>query len=264
MTRPPSQSRSAPLLRAGSALTAALLIAAYIASGSNSATAATAAAKSNGLSGESPAQIVAASQAALRSAKGFVLTGALTESGKAVKLQLIYGGGSKLQVLLSQSNQTAEIIALPGTAYIRANAAYWKAQAPKAVKYANRWVVVPATTGQQFASSLGSLAPGTLAQCLGENNGKITRDGTTTVDGEPALVLRQSGTAPGTGPGTLAIATTGAPYPLRVTSTGATRPGGKVDVCNNGKGDDSVGSVTLSDFNHAPAITAPKHAVKAS
>jgi hypothetical protein len=236
----------------------ALLLAACGSSGSSSSGNG---AGGSGVASKSPAEIVAAAQTALRAASGFVVTGTLTQGGQPMRLQIVDGGTSKIEVQLSGSGRNAEIIVLPGAGYVRANAAFWTAQAgaAKAASLANRWIELPATSSQQLTATLGPLAPSTLATCLGENLGALSSGGTTTVNGVPAVVVRQAGNVPGSNPGTLAVATRGPAYPLRVTSTGPTRPGGKVDACNSGKGDNSEGSVTLSDFNHPPAITVPKH-----
>lgn len=210
-----------------------------------------------------PAQIVAAAQRALRSAHGFVATGELTHAGHRLQLQIVDRGSSKLQVRFSESGRSAQIIALPGAGYVRANRAFWTAQlGAKAARLANRWIELPARASQQFTSGFGAFGPSRLARCLGENLGTLTRGGTSRVAGTPAVIIRQAGNVPGSAPGTLAVATSGPAYPLRVTSTGPTRPGGRVDVCNTGKGDNTEGSLTLSGFDHAPAITAPKHPVK--
>lgn len=229
--------------------------------GSGGSKAAAAAAASNGVAARSPAQIVAAAQSALRAANGFVLAGDLRQAGKTLRLQVVDGGTAKLQVTLSQSGRSAEIITLPGANYIKANQAFWSTQAgPKAAILADRWFEIPASASRQLTSGFGEFAPRTLARCLGEDLGRLSRGGTTTVGGRPAVVVRQAGNVPGSTPGTLAVATTGPAYPLRVTSTGPTRGGGKVDVCNTGQPNDTEGTITLNDFGHAPAITAPKHA----
>ncbi|MGO9958454.1 MAG: hypothetical protein ACLP50_21235 [Solirubrobacteraceae bacterium] len=216
------------------------------------------------MASKSPAQIVAAAQAALRSANRFVAAGTLSQDGEAVRLQIVDGGTSKLRVQISESGKSAEIVAIQGAEYVRANQAFWSAQGgANAARLANRWIELPASASQQLTSGFGPFAPTTLARCLGEDLGTLSRDGTTTVDGKPAVVVHQAGNVPGSSPGTLAVAMDGPAYPLRVTSTGPTRPGGKVDVCNTGTGNDAEGSLTLSDFNHVPAITAPKNPVKA-
>jgi hypothetical protein len=247
------------------AFAAVVVLASCGSSSSSSSSAESAGAKDNGVASKSPAQIVAAAQSALRSASGFVAAGVLTQGGQAVRLEIVDGGASKLQVQFSEKGRAAEIIALPGAGYVRANEAFWSAQVgAKAASLANRWIELPASAGQQLTSSFGQFAPSTLSRCLGENLGMLSRDGSTTVDGKPAVVVRQAANVPGSNPGTLAVQTDGPAYPLRVTSTGPTRPGGKVDVCNDGKGGDTEGSLTFTDFGHAPAITAPQHPIKPS
>lgn len=217
----------------------------------------------NGVAVKPPARIVAAAQAALRSAHGFVAAGTLRQGGQAARLRVVDDGPSKLQVQISQSGTSADIIALPGAGYVRGNQAFWSAHGgAQAATLANRWIELPASASQQLTAGFGEFRPSTLARCLGENLGRLSRGGTTTVDGRSAVVVRQAGNVPGSSPGTIAVATTGPPYPLRVTSTGPTRAGGKIDACNTGKADDTEGSLTLSDFDHAPAITAPQHPVK--
>jgi hypothetical protein len=223
------------------------------------------AAQGNGLASKSPAQIIDAAQAALRSAHSFVAAGTLRQGGKTVKLHIVSGGASRLRVQINQAGSSAEIVATPGAGYVRANRSYWSAQAGSlASRLANRWIELPASASKNLSSGLGQFAPSTLARCLGEDLGRLSSGGRATVDGKQAVLIHQAGNAPGSNPGTLAVAASGPAYPLRVTSTGPTRPGGKVDACNNGKGGDVQGSLSLMDFDHAPAVTAPKHPVKIS
>jgi hypothetical protein len=248
---------------AGAVVAAVLVIAGCGSSTQNPSGPAASAASANSLSSESPAQIVAAAQAALRSARGFDLTGTLTQGAEKTRLRMAIAG-RKLDMSVAESGRTFQIIALPGASYVIANRAFWVAQSgPSYARLANHWFEVPASTTKTLSSSLGSLAPSTLARCLGEDLGTLSKAGTTTVDGHQALVIRDAGNMPGDAPGTLAVATSGPAYPLRLTVTGPTRPGGKVDACNDGKGDSDVGAVTLNDFDHVPAIIAPKHPIRA-
>jgi hypothetical protein len=220
---------------------------------------------SSGLASRSPHQIVDAAQAALRSAKSFVAAGTLHQGAEVMTLRIVNGGGSKLDLRFDEGGKSAEIIATGGSGYVRGNEKFWSAQAAGiASRVANRWIELPSGASKQFTSGLGQFAPHTLARCLGENLGRLSHGGSTTVNGTRAVVIRQAGNAPGSNPGTLAVAATGPAYPLRVTSTGPSRPGGKIDACNDGKASDTQGSLTLSDFDHAPAVVAPKHAVKVS
>lgn len=215
------------------------------------------------MAAKSPAQIIAVAQSALRSANGVVIAGYLSQNGRRVQLKIVDDGPSKREIEFSVGGKSAEIIATPGAGYVRANQAFWSAQAgASAASLANRWIELAPSTSQQLTASFGRLAPGTLASCLGENLGALSRGGTTSIAGRPAVVIREASNVPGSAPGTVAVATSGPAYPLRVTSTGPTRPGGKVDMCNSGKGGNTEGVLTLSDFDHAPVISTPKNAVK--
>src|ERR1700683_2848319 len=226
MTRTASHPRTTSGLRAaGPALApvgAALLLAAC---GSASP------AQGNGVASKSPTPIVAAAQTALRSADGFVAAGTLSQHGRVARLRIVSGGSSKLEVQVSGRGRSEEIVALAGAHYVRAKLAFWTAQVgPRAASLANRWIELPASESQQLTSSFGLFAPSTMARCIGENLGTLSRGGHTTVAGKSAVVVDQAGNAPGSNPGTLAVATNGPAYPLRITSTGPSRPGGKVDV----------------------------------
>jgi hypothetical protein len=245
------------------ALIAVTVLAACGSSSSQGSSGGGSSADGNGVASKSPAQIVAAAQAALRSAHSFVAAGTLSQGGQTLKLQIVNGGGSTLRMQINQSGKTEEIIATSGAGYVRANRQFWSAQAGAlASRLANRWIQLPASASKNLSSGLGQFAPGTLARCLGENLGTLSPGGRATVGGQQAVVVRQAGNAPGSNPGTLAVATTGPAYPLRLTSTGPTRSGGKVDACNDGKGGDVQGTLVLRDFDHAPAVITPKHAVK--
>lgn len=153
-----------------------------------------------------------------------------------------------------------DVIAADGMGYVRANAAYWRvARAPAAL--AGHWIRVPPTRAQAFSASLGALAPATLARCLAEDHGTLSLAGRTRVGGRAAVVLRDSGNVPGGAPGLLAVAAGGTPYPLRATITGDQRPGGRIDVCNDGRGDQTRGTIVFGAFNDAPRVRAPAHAI---
>jgi hypothetical protein len=212
---------------------------------------------------KSPAQTIAAAESALRSAHGYVIAGDMHQGKEKLTLRVTFGGSSKLEFDIGQGAGTAAIIALPGGAYVKANKAYWNSQGGGAiVKYANRWIQLPASYSNKFAKQLGKFNPKTLATCLDEDHGKFSSAGTTTVNGKRAVVVRDAGGVPGGNPGTFDIASTDPAYPLRVTSTGPTLKGGKVDVCNDGKGSNLEGTLTLSRFNDPPVIKAPANPVK--
>lgn len=192
------------------------------------------------------------------------MTGTIVQNGQRLALRLTTVAPRSLDLTLSITNATAEIISLPNAAYIRANARFWTLQAgAAAARLADRWIQVPPASAQSATSGLGVLAPQTLGRCLAENRGTLTAVGRAEIGGQPAVLVKDAGDKPGSAPGVLAVAATGTPYPLRYTTTGGQRAGGRIDVCNNGKATNAHGSVTFSQFGHVAAIQAPKNPVKA-
>lgn len=254
--------RTAYLVRAGrlvGGVCCAALALAACGSGSGSASHTPA---SNGVASKSPAQVIAAAQQALRSAKGYVGVGTLDVNGTLVKIQFAWDANSRMSLQVHQGHGRMKTIVVRHFTYIYGNAAFWNMSAGhnSGAAMANRWVEVP--PGKHlFSSSLEAVAPRILARCLGENHGTLSRTGTTVIDGRRAVVIYEAGNVPGGGPGYLAVAMNGPAYPLRLTSTGRARPGGRVDVCNDGKGGNTRGTLTLSHFGDPPAIKPPAHTV---
>jgi hypothetical protein len=231
--------------RAGAAVTVVVILAAC---GSTGSVSGGKAAKSNGVSSKPPAQVIAAAQAALRSVRTFVLSGTIAQGSSTVRVKLTYGGPSRIQMQVNLgTGKTLGIILLPAAGYFRPNRAL--ASHPR---FANRWDKASASAARKEAAGLGDLAPETLASQLGKDLGALTRGGRTKLDGIPAIIIHTAG-ASRTSPGTVVVAATGPAYPLRITGTCETQR-----TCAHGEfGED----VTLSDFNNAPAITAPRHAL---
>jgi hypothetical protein len=72
-------------------------------------------------------------------------------------------------------------------------------------------------------------------------------------------VLKDAGNTPGASPSSLIVATRGPHYPLRLSSTGNTRPGGRIDVCDDGKGGNARGSISFRQFGKIRPIRAPRN-----
>jgi hypothetical protein len=176
-------------------------------------------------------------------------------------------GRRTFDATLSIGAASFDVISVSGHAYLRGDRAFWQEHAgsgaaarARSTRLAGRWLQVPATGPHSVTRSLGTLSPSTLARCLTEDHGTLTIAGYVTVGGVRAVLIRDAGNAPGSTPSTIAVAATGSPYPLRYVATGRTRPGGRVDVCNDGKGDGATGTITLSEFGSVPAIHAPSGA----
>lgn len=217
----------------------------------------------NGEASKSAKQILADAATALRDANGYVLRAAMIQNGRHVLMRVASAGAGDVEVGFATGNANAEMIGSPTGYFIRANAPFWAAHASaRASVLANHWIQVPPADAQGFTSTLGHFAPATLARCLGEGHGTLSVVGRTTIAGRPAIVIKDAGNAPGSSPGTLAVAASGPPYPLQAVNSGRQRPGGRIDVCNDGKATDTHGVLTLSDFGAVPPIQTPKNPIR--
>jgi hypothetical protein len=223
----------------------------------------TAAARSQ-VAGRSPRAIVAAAAQALRKSGGYSMRADLRENGTRSLLTLTADGPRTFEATLTDRGVVTGLIDLPGASYLRGNVAFWRshigngpAQRARAGRLAGHWLKLTASGARSVTKTLGSLSPSVLARCLTEDHGTLTLAGRTTIGHTRAMVIKDAGDAPGATPSTIVVATGGPPYPLRYTATGRTRSGGRIDVCNDGKGDDSEGTITFNEFGHVPEISAP-------
>ncbi len=210
--------------------------------------------------GRSPAQIVADAGQAVGTARGYVIDGWLRQNGQALTLRVVVAHGSLEQLAVTASGVSEQLLVLAQGAYLQGNRAFWDAHlGTRGDALAGHWLQIPLTEVPVIAGTLGRLQPRTLARCLVENHGTLSRAGRSSVAGRSAIVVRDAGDAPGSAPGTLAVAASGTPYPLQVTQTGDQRAGGPIDVCNDGQPDSSRGVMRFSHWGAPPAVAAPAH-----
>ena len=204
--------------------------------------------------------ILADARAALRSLRAYRLHAELVSGRRRTVLDVTADSAARVDLSYAQGEDSFEARSLPPVAYMRGSAAFWSSQVhdPAVVaRFAGRWVQVPLSMTEGIVSRLGFFEPATLARCAGENVGALSLAGRTNVDGVPAIVLHDAGNVPGGTPEDYDIAAAGPPFVLRIVGLGPTRPGGRVDVCNDGKGGGATGVMTLTGFNHAPSLRAP-------
>jgi hypothetical protein len=152
-------------------------------------------------------------------------------SGGAIRIDMSLNRQGECAGTLSLDGQgKAELIKTGDTLYMKYDERFLRAQSegePKAdtdaavAMLAGRWTRT-AATGQD-AEDIASFCD--LDSVLGDTVGAgpdVTRGGTATVDGTPALVLHEKD---GTDRSTLYVATEGEPYLLRVTGTSEEDPG---------------------------------------
>jgi len=146
-----------------------------------------------------------------------------------------------------------------GGTYLKGNQAFWVSASvgSAAASLAGHWITFPAAAASKLTSSLGVLDPTNLPRCLGEDLGALGFAGKTTVNGASAITIHDDGNVAGSSRGDLDVASGTPHYPLRLTNTNGAKPGGTVDVCNDGKGTNAHGALTFSAFGHVPTISAP-------
>jgi hypothetical protein len=228
----------------------------------------------NGEASRAPAQIIQDTVAALDRVHSFHLQGYQSGSGPPTFLSADISIPGRLRVTLSQGRGIAQIIAINGQGYLRANLAFYSGRAganPRvAALLADRWISEPATTtpGASIFDALTSAA--TVGHCLVDShNGRLSVTGTGTIRGRPVVVITDHGGPPGTAPGRLYVTTTGPPLPLLGLQTAAGRPGGTPDrECNETPSDVSThstsGRFAVSAYNRPVSISAPAGALDLS
>jgi len=209
------------------------------------ATAATTAAP-NGIEGKTATEILDASLAAANKATSVTAKGAITQGGQEITLDLQVGQEAA-QGSISAEGAEIEIKVLAGKTYFKLSGESFAkiagqddspevAEAISAL-LGDKWLVAP---DEESAGQLGSLGQfgqkDELLKGILTPDGNATVKGTGEVNGQPVVLLESTD-----GTGTLAIATTGEPYPLQIKgSEGA--DGGQID---------------FTDWNAPVNVTAP-------
>lgn len=182
----------------------------------------------NGVSALAPNEVLERSTTALKTAKSYRIKGNInTDDGKKMDLDFRVVG-SDLGGRLSVDGATVELLSVGGQQYIRPDAKFWQQNvgpdaAENIVKLmGEKWAKVP-PGNKDFANMFGVASLDKLLK----PDGSLTKGETQDIDGVKTIGL-VDGSAKG---GTIYIATTGEPYPIRLQSKDATE-----------------GQLTFSDF----------------
>lgn len=200
----------------------------------------------NGIEGKTATEILDASLAAANKATSVTAKGAITQGGQEITLDLQVGQEAA-QGSISAQGAEIEIKVLAGKTYFKLSGESFAkiagqddspevAEAISAL-LGDKWLVAP---DEESAGQLGSLGQfgqkDELLKGILTPDGNATVKGTGEVNGQPVVLLESTD-----GTGTLAIATTGEPYPLQIKgSEGA--DGGQID---------------FTDWNAPVNVTAP-------
>jgi hypothetical protein len=186
--------------------------------------------------GRSGAQVLAAALAAADAASAVRLTGSLTQSGHTVDYVVTEVPGKGTVGTVTIDGATVTIRRIGKIFYTRPSSKFLAGQGLHLSTLRGRWLKVDqqlaAVAGLGDFDSIGSLDS---IVALVPKNQTFTRVASATVGGVATTGLRFSG-------GEVLVATTGQPYPVRITGS-------------------SIGSVTLSHWNEKVAVSVPAKAV---
>jgi hypothetical protein len=159
----------------------------------------------------------------------------------AIHLDLHLVDGTGATGSMSEGGLAFKLISVNNSAYVNGSPAFWKQFGGSAAVQLlqGRWLRAPAATGP-FASFASLTDLHKLVAGLLTGHGALTKGSTSTIDGQKVVALTDK-----TNQGTLYVATTGKPYPIRI-ANGGSGGGGQLD---------------FSDFNQPVTVKAPASSI---
>lgn len=177
------------------------------------------------------AEILTRATAALKAADSVRIKGQGGEGTGRFAIDLRYTGGDSAGTL-GVGGHTIELRKIGRTVYLKGGRAFWTGNGGGAAAQllAGKWLKTPLTdqrfSGLSQLTDLDKAADGIL-----DPDGAIEKGGTRSVNGVPAIGL----TSKGKGAGTLFVATTGEPYPLRIEPAAGSGEKGALDFGKYGE-----------------------------
>jgi hypothetical protein len=189
----------------------------------------------NGIADKTPEEAVVAAQEAARAATAVRVVGRIDDVG--LELSLVRGRGATGS--MSQGDTEFELTVVDDEVYLKGSDAFYRQIGGDAAVQllSGRWLQVPATDDDfRSIAQFGDMEI-LLRQALDPESDRVTAGEVTDVDGQPALPLSSTD-------GTLYVATTGEPLPLKLVG-----------------GRDRRGEIAFTDWNEPVDLTAPADAV---
>jgi hypothetical protein len=171
---------------------------------------------SEDVASKSAPQILAASRAAAAGASSVHINSrnALGRLSLTMDSQFTGDGG---QIKLTFLGLRYEVIRLGKTVYVKGNPAFYRRVLGQGVHVpTGAWLKAPASNSA-FARFVGLTDLSSRISLLLRSTGPLVKGATTTVQGQPAVELKQTGKL---FTGTTAVATSGKPYPLQILKHG--------------------------------------------
>ena len=194
---------------------------------------------SNGEAAKSPQQILRDTAAALTAVKSYQIQGKVPTGSGLGAFTFKVGGANLGEGQFALGKISFQLEEIRGTDYIKSSN-LWAGVGGGALQnlLANRWVSVPANDplAQQLTAGVAALTSAKqTAASFTNGDAKAKRGSSSTVDGQGVVAVTNGGS-------TVFVATSGQPFPLKVTGTGGSY-------------------LNLSNFNASFGITVPKQAV---
>jgi len=206
----------------------------------------------NGEDGKQAQQIVNDAKAALRSATSFHVAGSVKSDNSTTTVD-IRVDGSKSAGHVDQDGTAFDFVETGSSLYLRGKDFLASLSQDVADAVGGKWLKTSTddSTFSDTTSSIDSLTkPSDLADSLGSKGGPYSKTGTGSVDGESVVFVK--------GPeGTMAVATSGKPYPVRL--DGGSK--GRMDVTEYGA---SFGISVPGDAVDASAVSSSSNSSASS
>jgi hypothetical protein len=169
----------------------------------------------NGVAAKPPDAVVAAATNAIGGAKSVHVSGSIVDRGSPITLDLDLAASKGGSGRMSQNGLSFRIIVIKQVVYITGDASFWRHFGGNgaAQLFHGKWLKGPAT------GELASLAAVTdlrnLFNQLLSDHGALAKGATSVVDGQKVIAIKDT-----TKGGTLYVATTGKPHPIKIAKTG--------------------------------------------
>lgn len=196
----------------------------------------------NGVASKSPDAILAAALAAVDGAKFVHISGKFANGASPTTLNLDLVSGKGGHGNASVGGLAYRIVVIDNTVYVNARSAFWRhvVSAATATALDGRWLKAPASGRFALLAKLTNLRA--LLPTVLSTHGTLVKSGTTNVNGQSAIGLREAA-----GVDTIYVATTGKPYLLEIVQRGS-----------------QAGRIVLDHFDQSVSLSPPANAIDIS
>jgi hypothetical protein len=142
-------------------------------------------------SSKTPEQILGDAQRDLAKVRSYHFSGTEADGRSTVRAAGDVSASGRADVTIREGKGSVRVILLPAAMYMKANAAFWKANGGAdgqklADKLADRWLK---TNDRDLKSLIDELLPKHVASCVDVGTGTLKKGGMASVGGKPTVVV---------------------------------------------------------------------------